>query len=398
MKDIDGILDFLEEYHLLRPPGFEQSDDRVGRVSDEDEALEVDWETVVTGDFDPGLDVSPEVEDAIVPSFEDNAFIPGLGLGRDADELRLLGERATPKIWESCAWYSPMQQYGPDWGIYIRQECITELAYEISYFAWDSPPTPETARQLRTAAFFVLFLHEQFHHKLEGFGIRLALADRSMPDHWHRYDTAVYLPTLGTDMNLEEALANADAYHRLGTLPYSRVLQPKIRAATRRWLRWRFDHVDPPGYRMARYYLSKASLDAGAEVLQTQVLEASTTPISNPAHWRAGPHLLRSIFPITADIYLVFPKGSAPTFPTTGKPFTVPVREVERWLVRHGAFRELPGRGKGDHRRYERHDGLQVGLDGGARELSRTIERSIAKSLGVSQREFRTAVAEGRPL
>src|SRR5262249_54752660 len=154
------------------------------------------------------------------------------------------------------------------------EDCLLRLAIEIAAFAWDSPPTAATAKHLRDAAFFALFLHEHFHHKLEGFGIRLALADRTTPDHYLRYDHGVYKPSFGTDDNLEEALANADAYRRLGHDPYKRVLSAGIRAALRRWMKWRFQYVDPPGYRMAVRYLGGDDFIAGAEWLQTQVLEA----------------------------------------------------------------------------------------------------------------------------
>ncbi len=160
---------------------------------------------------------------------------------------------------------------------------------------------------------------------------------------------------------------------------------------------WRFHYVDPPGYRMAQHFLRSAEFVAGAELLQTQVLEATLTPKSNPDHWQAGPNMLRSVFPITSDIYLVIPVGARPAFPTRSRPYTVSVRQTQDWLRRNG-FVKLPGRGKGDHERYERGDGTQIGLDGTAREVSRLIERTVAKALGVSQREFRTAVSEGRSL
>jgi predicted RNA binding protein YcfA (HicA-like mRNA interferase family) len=395
MRDVDGILDFLDEYDLVRSPERTGRDPRQGVLHDEQEVVvEVDWEYLVG---------PPEVDQALdgfgvqVGSWTEGDLLGAVGAARDREQRDWMAQRATPQVWDECAWYQPMQQFGPAWGIYIRQDCLGTLAAEIGAFAWDSPRTSETARQLVNAAFFALFLHEHFHHKLEGFGIRLALADRATPDHWHRYDAAVYRPSLGTDDNLEEALANADAYRRLGGPPYNKVLPGHIRAALRRWMKWRYRYVDPPGYRMARLYLTQDSFAAGAELLQTQVLEASLTPKSNPDHWQAGPHMLRSIFPITSDIYLIIPAGSAPALPVTGRPYTVSVLKTEKWLLKNG-FSKLPGRGKGDHERYERPDGLQVGLDRGALELSRNIERSIAQQLGVSQREFRTAVSEGRRL
>jgi hypothetical protein len=390
MRDVDGILDFLEEYGLFQPPEERVRDPRIGIVGADEQVVEVDWEALTTPDFSlddefgqsPGLDAD---------------ILGGLGRARDSGEERRLRDTALPPPWDSCAWYAPMHYYGPAWGIYIREDCVLRLALEIGWFVWDSPRTMQTATDLKNAAFLALFLHEHFHHKLEGFGIRLALADRAAPDHYVRYDASVYRASVGTDQNLEEALANADAYQRVANDPYKRVLPPKIRTALRRWMKWRFKYIDPPGYRMAQHYLRGQDFVAGAETLQTQVFEASLTPTSNPAHWQAGPHLLRSVFSITSDIYLIIPVGAIASFPTRSRPYTVSVRQTQEWLRRNG-FAILPGRGKGDHERYERADGMQIGLDGGARELSRQIERTIARALNVSQREFRTAVSEGRPV
>lgn len=390
MREIDGILDFLEESGLLGPLQDTDRDPRVGTISATEQIVEVDWEAFITprtfnrnGETEQGL------------SALEADILGGLGSARNGED-GWLRDNAIPSPWDTCAWYAPMQYSGPQWGIYIREDCLLRLAAEIGWFARGTPATAETAEYLWSAAVFVLYLHEAFHHKLEAFGIRLALADRATPDHYRRYDAAVYRPTFGSDENLEEALANADAFERIGKNPYKRVLPSKIRTAVRRWMRWRFDHRDPPGYRMAKDYLG-ANFASGADLLQTQVLEASLTPKSNPDHWQAGPHMLRSIFPITSDIYVIIPSGSTSSFPTTGFPYTVSVRETQRWLKKNG-FTKLPDRGKGDHERYERADGTQVGLDAGGREVSRHIERTIAQALGVSQHDFRTAVRERQTL
>lgn len=392
MRDVDGILDFLEEYELLRPPPGDAGDDpRTGRVREDEQILQVDWEYLISPEIDLG-------DTGDNPNLSREADLLGvLGIARSPGDLERLRRQAVPPPWDRCAWYAPMHFYGSAWGVYIREDCMRSIAAEIAWFAWDSPRTPATAHHLLKAAFFALFLHEHFHHKVEGFGIRLALADRSSPDHYVRYDSSVYRPSFGTDDNLEEALANADAYRRLDHAPYKRALPAKIRTALRRWMTWRFEHVDPPGYRMAQHYLTPAAFTAGAELLQTQLWEASLRPVSNPEHWQAGPNLLRSVFPINADIYLVIPAGSTTAFPVTGRPYTVPVKKVEQWLTRNG-FTKLPGRGKGDHAVFKRADGVQVGLDGGARELSRQIERTIAQAFGVPQRTLREAVSQGRPL
>lgn len=52
MREADGILDFLEEYDLLRPPEDDGAGDpRTGRIGQDDVVVEVDWEALVTPDF-----------------------------------------------------------------------------------------------------------------------------------------------------------------------------------------------------------------------------------------------------------------------------------------------------------------------------------------------------------
>lgn len=315
MRDIEVILDFLEKHGLLRPPDRMDEDPRGDIPDGENESVyQVDWPTV-TASSEP--DRATDELDDWIDDWPADGPLRELGAAEERRSFEPEAHPVSPEIWEKCAWYQPMQTFGPAWGIYIRQDCLLTIAAEIGAFAWDSPRTWRTAHHLVKAAFFALFLHEHFHHKVEGFGIRLALADRATPDHWHRYKTAVYRPSLWSDDNLEEALASADAYHRLIGSPYRKVLPEHIRSATRRWMKWRFDQVDPPGYRMARHYLTQDSFRAGAELLQSQILEASLTPKSNPEHWQAGPHMLRSIYPITSDIYLIIPAGRAPVLPVS---------------------------------------------------------------------------------
>lgn len=312
MRNADDVLNFLEAYDLLRLSVRSAGDDsRIGTVLSDEQIAVVDWERLVSSAN--GMDERESTTPAT-----DESILDGLGRPRDP-------ESAVPNPWERCAWYAPMHYYGRSWGIYLSEGCVIRIAMEIGSFARDLPRTFATVRHLKSAAFFTLFLHEHFHHKVEGFGIRLALSDRSSPDHYLRYDSAVYRPTLGTDDNLEEALANADAYRRLSTSPYSRVLPAGVRAAVRRWMEWRFQYVDPPGYRMARHYLRDNAFVSAAELLQTQLFEGSLMPSSNPSHWKAGPHMLRSVYPITSNIYVVVPMGTPSSFPTTGPPHTMPL-------------------------------------------------------------------------
>ena len=68
------------------------------------------------------------------------------------------------------------------------------------------------------SAFWSLYLHEIYHHKVESFGIRLQVVQGR--GSYVRYkDINVYVPLKGDDQQLEEALANAYCYHRLSSKP-----------------------------------------------------------------------------------------------------------------------------------------------------------------------------------
>ena len=71
-----------------------------------------------------------------------------------------------------CAWYCPIHFFGHAWGIYIRESCILSIAKDVARAVrWQTLPSPLTgrstiARQLLRSAFYALYLHEQFHHKV----------------------------------------------------------------------------------------------------------------------------------------------------------------------------------------------------------------------------------------
>ena len=100
-------------------------------------------------------------------------------------------------------------------GIYIGESCILDIARDISFYVdWKSVhASPSSiARQLLRSAFYVLFLHEQFHHKVESLGLRYLIATGT--DHYRPYKANVYRPLYLSSGCLEESLANAESYGR----------------------------------------------------------------------------------------------------------------------------------------------------------------------------------------
>ena len=90
-------------------------------------------------------------------------------------------------------------------------------------------------QQLMQSAFYTLFLHEQFHHKVESLGLRLLITTGS--DRYRPYKQNIYRPAWGTVDWIEESLANAESYRRLSEPRYSNRIEAPIMAGLRRYLR-----------------------------------------------------------------------------------------------------------------------------------------------------------------
>lgn len=104
---------------------------------------------------------------------------------------------------------------------------------------------------------------------------------------------------------LEEALANADSYRRLGEQTYRRFVPDPIYRAAQDYLRWRFP-LDPPGYCDAPAYLRDVDNDSGQNTLKSQVQEAVARPYRTVSQWRLAPNMNESLFGITSDIWVIF--------------------------------------------------------------------------------------------
>jgi hypothetical protein len=125
-----------------------------------------------------------------------------------------------------CAWYCPIHYFGHGWGIYIRERCIFHVALDIAaHVDWATVKAlglrpAEIVRQLLRSAFYIFFLHEQFHHKVESLGFRLLVTTGS--DRYRPYKTKVYRPNFLKATCLEESLANAESYRRLNEQRYKK--------------------------------------------------------------------------------------------------------------------------------------------------------------------------------
>lgn len=255
-------------------------------------------EIVDEGDTGWRAPLSPEVEERVRAAAGKKPSEPPFP---DEQNSNLPQRERMLSVWDRCAWYQPMHFFGNDWGIYIRRTCIYRRMEETARFLpIGTPVTPALLTALYRGAFASFFLHEQFHHKVESLGIRMHVVQRRSA--YQNYKAKVYRLTWGTDDNLEEALATADAYHRLAESPYAPWLGRAVLNAVWDYMEWSVPG-NPPGYRKAASYFDWYDYDRAEDLLQAQFDEAVLKPTRNPRDWYFATRMLQSMFKVTDHLW-----------------------------------------------------------------------------------------------
>jgi hypothetical protein len=281
------------------------------------------------------------------------------------------GTFAPGGAWDVLAWYQPIHLYGPDWGIFIREDGITTVAARISKIAGGTLSWRECIR----AAIATLFLHEAYHHKIESFATRV-LAAREQPVYPH-YFSNVYRALINTDDLREEALANAESWRRI----IERAYAISDVDAVRSYLERDFSS-SPPGYRRAVDFLAYEEFRLGQAELLNQVAAASVTTSQAPADWLAVTRMHQSLFDVRQNFWTVVPKGTLPGLPIV----TLPKYETTGLVkaLRAAGWQEVRG---AKHRRFTDATGRKVHLCR-RREQPPHVAGQVADALGISVTEL----------
>jgi predicted RNA binding protein YcfA (HicA-like mRNA interferase family) len=289
---------------------------------------------------------------------------------------------AVPAI-EVLAWYQPIHFFGNQWGIFIREEGLLDLAADL---AASRPSNLQRSNPhadfwfLVRSAFSFLFLHEQYHHKIESAAIRMHITEQRPV--YPRYARAIWPAVGGTNRDLEEALANADAHYRFGTQkPYSNFARGRERAYVRDWMEDLFAN-SPPGYKRALNYLRRSSFDPAEGLLLGQVQEATETPRRRSTDdFMQAEHLTHSLFNLKQNVWTLVPKGARSILPSKDLiPGLTRIR-LERFLRKTGW--EETALGKGSHSVWRRDGSGMITLPH-QKDLSKTVLKSTAKTLGMT--------------
>jgi hypothetical protein len=384
-----GIVPEERPDHIVDPPGESRGIPEIGEIEEGETAYTTSLSEVFGGiDDDVGWTEVFGHDSARMREWWDEIE----AIIRAGGEPRQHGLRRAYPRWptELCAWYKPIHFFGHDWGIYIREQCILMISKEIARFVdWTafrrstapiSSSPPFIARQLLRSAFYVFYLHEHFHHKVESLGFRFLISTKS--DRYRPYKLNVYSRVFNTSGCTEETLANADSYRRLSEPRYSKRIDENIRRGLRRFLKESFKWA-PPGYAQALNSLSRSSYRNRLQRLQSQILEGVIAPKLPANHWSVASNMILSLMDVTDDIYVILPTGAQPIFtPTTIDPgWVTSSHSVEIALTRHYGYQVTMG-GKGSHVKLSKPGAATIVIPGNRPVLSPGILKHVLNSIG----------------
>lgn len=278
-----------------------------------------------------------------------------------------------------CAWYCPVHYFGPDWGIYIREDCTIRQAYEIAKYLGRIPygTQRKIAEDLIRASFYAFYLHEQFHHKVESFSLRLLVSTGK--DRYRRYQEKVYVPKYRTDQCIEESLANADSVRRPKKEPrYKKRLSPSVQEALEIYLN---DSIpkQPFSYGRGLEFRKDKQYKDGVQELQSQVLTALCPARFSSEHWQIANHMMRSVMDIDRKIYVIVPRGYRPVLPW-GHIQPAPTTDSDKLIqaCKDRGCTILPG-GKGSHTKVKHKNGETSTIPHGKNLRPGTIRSTLKK-------------------
>lgn len=281
---------------------------------------------------------------------------------------------------DALAWYLPFHYFGLDWGIYVKEQAVFEVAALIYEEMRKPPLTAKLVEDLIRMSLTVLYLHEAFHHKVESFATRLEMV--TLFPVYRSYKDRVVKVVRNTDSHLEEAIACAEMLLRLDEASYKKGVESRTRSGTKEFLKKWIPTLNL-GYRLGLDHLS----DESKWELQSQISEATEHPARSYADWALADNMLRGFYDKDSIAHVIVPVGSKPIIPwlDSADPLvSISTDRLVRHLRREFGYVEISGRGKGGHRWFECPSGGRPSfpLPPNRESLSPGVLRTVASALG----------------
>ena len=290
---------------------------------------------------------------------------------------------STRSKFEICAWYCPIHYYHYDWGIYIKEDCIKNTMLDIARLVNYGKVKNKFNffNQLKLSAFYFYYLHEQFHHRIESFGLRLLIS--SGKDSYLNYKKNVYRKNYLLKTCLEESLANASSFNSLNQYRYTQKLDKEIIKALKNAL-YQNMSMSPPGYREGIDYISDTKFKKGLKTLQSQILYGVlSNPSSKVEMWEIAKMMSYPISNIKSEIYTILSPKSSTIFSRRrfDPRYTVSTNTLISALKKYYKFSVVKG-GKGSHVKLRSLDNKVVILSGNRKILPIKDIKDVIKILG----------------
>jgi predicted RNA binding protein YcfA (HicA-like mRNA interferase family) len=155
-----------------------------------------------------------------------------------------------------------------------------------------------------------------------------------------------------------------------------------IRDGLKEYLRYSIP-TQPPGCAEGVNYLSSELYKGGLYRLQSQMLDGSILPTTDPKHWSVAPNMITALTDITDDIYVVLPQGAKPVFRTTSidPGATVSTSGLVSALTKHYGYEHVEG-GKGSHVKLKKPGSQTIIIPGNKLVLSPGIVKHALNAIG----------------
>jgi hypothetical protein len=285
------------------------------------------------------------------------------------------------------AWYQPMHFYGGNWGIYVLKSGLEEIMQSIASYCSqiEMKSNHKFKSEIRFAAWQLLLLHEEFHHKVEMIAIRSAILSGN--HSYRNYSHNVYLATkVSAPLSCqEEALCDAYVFRNISKKLPKKVSKEITSASKKVWIDHMRSAVGP--YAGSLDLISESSFGNAIYGLIDQVISATISPKASNLDWEVFPEFLNPLPNLKKNTFLVEELSSAAN---VGKSIflALPTRKLQKVISMYGYSKS--DEGAGSHEKWKKAGSPFIILTN-SREQRISVIKSTAKTLGMNVDELARA-------
>ena len=280
---------------------------------------------------------------------------------------------------EPCAFYAPIHFNLNHWGIYIQEACLEKNALNLTkvLVKMGAHITPTLIKDIEESAFQLLYLHEEFHHRLEMFAIRGSHLDSQIS--YVNYYENVYKQSWYADplKCREEAMCEAYVSRMLRSRLYKKIDRQVFYALLSYHKEFALNLRGP--YEGALSLVANKNFDKALDIILNQIVSGVSITPPNSRNYLNVRLLMETASDLSDCTYILL-KSSNPSISPGLMHLTLPTKKLRRYIKNQGFFPV----GGSKHEKWSNDKGLMINLQGSRKEQHQDIIRSTAETLGIS--------------